>query len=94
VQFVDHEILGEAADLFNPLASKKNTLFDAVVAAIAKRLNADAIFSFDGWYRTTLFLLQEKSKIREVFFFSACYTDQVINMRTLVRWCLSALMIA
>lgn len=51
VQSVDHEILGEAADLFHPLASKKNTLFDAVVAAIAKKLKADAIFSFDGWYR-------------------------------------------
>ena len=33
------------------ITAKKNTLFDAVVAAIAKRLNADAIFSFDEWYR-------------------------------------------
>ncbi len=51
VQAVDQEILSDAALLFHPLASKKNTLFDAVVAAIAKRLKADAIFSFDGWYR-------------------------------------------
>ncbi len=51
VQAVDHAILTEAGDLFNPDGSKKNTLFDAVVAAIAKRLNADAIFSFDEWYR-------------------------------------------
>jgi hypothetical protein len=29
----------------------KNTLFEAVVATIAKRLNAHAIFSFDEWYR-------------------------------------------
>ena len=50
VQAVDQEILLSAATLFKPLASKKNTLFDAVIAAIAKRLNADAIFSFDGWY--------------------------------------------
>src|SRR5579864_3961030 len=34
----------------------------------------------------------EKSKIREVFFFSACYNDQVTSMRTLVRWCLSTSM--
>jgi predicted nucleic acid-binding protein len=51
VQVVDHAILTEAGELFNPNGSKKNTLFDAVVAAIAKRLNANAIFSFDEWYR-------------------------------------------
>lgn len=51
VQAVDHAILTEAGALFNPVASKKNTLFDAVVAAIAKRLHAEAIFSFDEWYR-------------------------------------------
>ncbi|HYT40972.1 MAG TPA: PIN domain-containing protein [Methylomirabilota bacterium] len=51
VQAVDHAILTEAGTLFNPNGSKKNTLFDAVVAAIAKRMNADAIFSFDEWYR-------------------------------------------
>ncbi len=51
VQAVDHAILTEAGELFNPNGSKKNTLFDAVVAALAKRLDADAIFSFDEWYR-------------------------------------------
>ncbi len=51
VQAVDHATLTEAGALFNPDGSKKNTLFDAVVAAIAKRLNAAAIFSFDEWYR-------------------------------------------
>src|SRR5690242_7477219 len=50
-QAVDDGILKEAAALFRPLASKKNTLFDAVVAALARQLKADAIFSFDGWYR-------------------------------------------
>ena len=51
MQAVDHAILTEAGDLFNPNGSKNNTLFDAVVAVIAKRLNAVAIFSFDEWYR-------------------------------------------
>lgn len=51
IQAVDHAILTEAGVLFNPNGSKKNTLFDAVVAAIAKRVHADAIFSFDEWYR-------------------------------------------
>jgi predicted nucleic acid-binding protein len=48
---VDPETLRYAAELFNPKGSKKNTLFDAVVAATAKSLNADAVFSFDEWYR-------------------------------------------
>ncbi len=51
VQAVDEQMLTDAATLFNPQSSKKNTLFDAVVAAIAKHHHADAIFSFDGWYR-------------------------------------------
>ncbi len=50
VQAVDQEILSDALTLYNPLASKKNTLFDAVVATLAKRLEAEAIFSFDEWY--------------------------------------------
>ena len=51
IQAVDYAILIEAGVLFNPNGSKKNTLYDAVVAVTAKRLNADAIFSFDKWYR-------------------------------------------
>ena len=51
IQAVDQQILADAAALYNPQSSKKNTLFDAVVAALAKQLHADAIFSFDGWYR-------------------------------------------
>jgi predicted nucleic acid-binding protein len=59
IQAVNQEILSDAAELFNPLASKKNTLFDAVIAAIAKKLHADAIFSFDGWYRKIGLLLAD-----------------------------------
>jgi predicted nucleic acid-binding protein len=51
IQAVDQQLLTDAAALFHPHSSKKNTLFDAVVAAIAKHHHADAIFSFDGWYR-------------------------------------------
>jgi predicted nucleic acid-binding protein len=47
---VDQEILELAEALFDPYGSKQNTLFDAVVAAIAKKQKADAIFSFDVWY--------------------------------------------
>jgi predicted nucleic acid-binding protein len=47
---VDQEILELAESLFNPNGSKQNTLFDAIVAVIAKRQKADAVFSFDAWY--------------------------------------------
>ncbi len=47
---VDQEILESAESLFNSNGSKQNTLFDAVVAAIAKSQKADAVFSFDSWY--------------------------------------------
>lgn len=50
VEYVDEEIMQEAAELYNPEGSKQNTFFDAIVAATAKSLNADAIFSFDDWY--------------------------------------------
>ena len=50
IQAVDQQNLSDAAGLYNPQSSKKNTLFDAVVAALAKHLHADAIFSFDRWY--------------------------------------------
>ena len=53
----DDAVLAEALTLFNPHGSKQNTLFDAVVAALAKRLDADAIFSFDSWYEKRGFRL-------------------------------------
>src|SRR3989344_3082326 len=57
VEYVDENIMQLAADLFNPKSSKKNTFFDAIVASVAKSLNADAIFSFDNWYRKIGFRL-------------------------------------
>lgn len=57
IQAVDQEILSLAGDFFNPYGSKQNTLFDAVIAALAKTLYADAIFSFDKWYNTQRFTL-------------------------------------
>jgi predicted nucleic acid-binding protein len=57
LQAVDQEILSEATKLFHSHSSKKNTLFDAVVAAVMRKLNADAIFSFDGWYKKQGFIM-------------------------------------
>jgi predicted nucleic acid-binding protein len=54
---VDTKILEIAVDLYNPDGSKKNTMFDAVVAATAKKYGTQTIFSFDGWYRKIGFTL-------------------------------------
>ena len=52
VEYIDSDIMQKAAEIFDKKAvSKQNTLFDAIVAATAKKLEADAIFSFDNWYK-------------------------------------------
>lgn len=52
IEPIDGEILHLAAQLFKPTGSKQNTLFDAIVAAVAQKYDADGIFSFDVWYRS------------------------------------------
>jgi hypothetical protein len=37
--------------------SKKHTMFDATVAATAKKIGTETLFSFDGWYRRQGFTL-------------------------------------
>lgn len=49
-EYIDQEIMIRASQIFNKAVSKQNTLFDAIVAATAETLAADAIFSFDDWY--------------------------------------------
>lgn len=51
------DILKSAIKFFSPITSKKNTLFDCIVAAIAKENKADAIFSFDKFYKKNGFKL-------------------------------------
>ncbi len=48
---VDAQLLKESAVLFNPAGSKKNTLIDCSVVAIAKKLNATAVFAYDEFYK-------------------------------------------
>lgn len=48
--FVEGEILRESFLLFDPKGSKKNTLVDCSVVAIAKKLKADGVFSYDSFY--------------------------------------------
>jgi len=47
---VDDDILANAMAYFNPTTSKKNTLFDCVIMAVANKYNTDIIFSFDKFY--------------------------------------------
>lgn len=57
IEYIDAEIVNLATFYFDKADSKKNTFFDAIVAATAEKLTADAIFSFDGWYRKLGFQL-------------------------------------
>lgn len=54
---VNKETLTNAVSYFSPTTSKKNTLFDCVVAATAEEYKADAIFSFDKFYKSKGFKL-------------------------------------
>lgn len=51
IEYVNVKIMILAADIYNPEESKHNTIFDAIVAACAQTCSADAIFSFDEWYK-------------------------------------------
>jgi len=57
IEDVQNDVLTQASNLFNPFGSKKNTLFDAIVATIARKYSAFGIFSFDDWYRKQGFTL-------------------------------------
>lgn len=50
IEDADTEMLKVALNIFDPKGSKKNTLFDALVIATAKKLSTKIIFSTDDWY--------------------------------------------
>ena len=54
---VNQETLISALEYYSPKTSKKNTLFDCIVAVIADKYQADAIFSFDKFYKKKGFKL-------------------------------------
>lgn len=54
---VNQNTLKGAIKYFDPNTSKKNTLFDCTVAAVAEEYKADAIFSFDKFYKSQGFKL-------------------------------------
>lgn len=57
VEYINREIQVRASRRFEKTISKKNTIFDAVVAETAVELGADYIFSFDNWYSKEGFTL-------------------------------------
>lgn len=55
---VNQEIFNYAVkNYFSPRVSKKDTLFDCIVASVAEKYQADAIFSFDKYYKKQGFKL-------------------------------------
>jgi predicted nucleic acid-binding protein len=55
---VDGKIYSKAVDkYFLSVVSKKDTIFDCCVAAVADEYQADAIFSFDSFYKKRGFVL-------------------------------------
>lgn len=59
---VNQNTLKSAIKYFDPHTSKKNTLFDCTIAAVAEEYKADAIFSFDKFYKTKGFKLASELK--------------------------------
>lgn len=57
IEYIDQTILNRASKIFENSKSKKNTMFDAIVAATAEELGTKTIFSFDNWYQKLGFKL-------------------------------------
>lgn len=47
---INNNLLKESAAIFKPTGSKKNTLVDCSVFAIAKKIKANGVFSYDQFY--------------------------------------------
>lgn len=54
---VNQETMKHALQFFSSTTSKKNTFYDCIVAEIARKYKADAIFSFDRFYKKNGFTL-------------------------------------
>lgn len=57
IENTDTDMLNQALKVFNAKGSKKNTIFDALVVATAKKLDTNVIFSTDEWYSKLGFTL-------------------------------------
>lgn len=59
---INQETIENSIKFFSPTTSKKNTLYDCIVAAVAEENRADAIFSFDKFYKRRGFKLTSELK--------------------------------
>ena len=50
VYSIDNDLLKEAMGIFNPAGSKKHTLIDCAVVAVAKKVQANGVFAYDEFY--------------------------------------------
>lgn len=62
---IDEELLKQSAKIFNSTGSKKNTLVDCSVVAVAKKIKADGVFAYDQFYSKQGLKLAEDLTIRE-----------------------------
>ena len=60
VEEITTSLFQNACTLFKSDDSKRNTFFDAIVVAVAKKHKAIAVFSFDSWYKKQGFKLAEE----------------------------------
>src|SRR3989344_3314149 len=51
IYVIDSELLKEATNIFKPAGSKKNTLVDCSVVAVAKKIKADGVFAYASFYK-------------------------------------------
>lgn len=51
IYVVDKETLKQSTKIFNPTGTKKNTLVDCSVVAIAKKIKAAGVFAYDSFYK-------------------------------------------
>ena len=77
---VNQDTLKNALNYFSPKTSKKNTLFDCIVAAVAEENKADAIFSFDKFYKTKSFKKLFESGVKPTLF-QEIATDRNLYMQ-------------
>lgn len=50
IHAIDDELLKQSIITFKPAGSKKNTLVDCSVVAVARKIKADGVFAYDSFY--------------------------------------------
>lgn len=51
IHVIDNDLLKASTAIFKPTGSKKNTLVNCSVVAVAKRIKAAGVFAYDSFYK-------------------------------------------